>query len=180
MPAGRRFLSADHVEDKEIFRFEVTVECWDGSAITEPLDVEHPLSPNLDGLDDKTADNRLKEHSKNVNDKNKYETRRKIKELRARCPPNSRLEWHDRHKICYPGGERATYYDLEFILTSNGRELARWNEWVRISGGHTHYGCAGSVDVGVPLSAALGALRTHCAEYTAFEYASPPESAGVG
>jgi hypothetical protein len=62
------------------------------------------------------------------------------------CPPRIlELVWKDIDKQPYPNGELATYYDLQLKLTdvTANKELATWTEWVRIPGGHTHYGDLG-------------------------------------
>ncbi|MGH9711746.1 MAG: hypothetical protein ACRD5M_00390 [Candidatus Acidiferrales bacterium] len=62
------------------------------------------------------------------------------------CPTKIlNLQWKDFYRNAYPNGELATYYNVRFKLTdpAGGKELATWTAWVRVAGGHTHYGDEG-------------------------------------
>jgi hypothetical protein len=88
------------------------------------------------------------------------------------------LKWKDFQMIAYPGGERATYYNVRFNLSEagTGKELATWTAWVRLPGGHTHYGHLGSKLIEVdPDSCSPGANLVECAQRAAGQdFAQPP------
>jgi hypothetical protein len=60
------------------------------------------------------------------------------------------VEWNDIDMIAYPPGEElATYYNVQFNLTSanTGENIATWTNWIRVPGGHTHYGAYGWMQI---------------------------------
>ncbi len=90
------------------------------------------------------------------------------------------LRGEDVAKVAYPNGESATYYDVRFALTWGDLELTSWTEWVRVPGGHTHYGYLRSWTVAVAESD-LALLSEQELEMLAkdkieVEVAEPPEA----
>ena len=102
----------------------------------------------------------------------------------AASPTLLNLKWKDFQMIAYPGGELATYYQVRFNLSEaagTGRELATWTAWVRVPGGHTHYGHLGSKLIEVDLDACSpGAKLVECAQRAAGQEFAQPPTAPVG
>ncbi len=76
--------------------------------------------------------------------------------VKAGCCPKAvlEIEWHDIVKIPYPPEFHGTYYEIELKVSEVSPEpklLATSNAWVRIPGGHTHYGCIGAKVLELPL-----------------------------
>jgi hypothetical protein len=59
------------------------------------------------------------------------------------------LTYKDFEKKAYPCGERASYYNVRFKLhvQVTGEKIDEWTAWVKLAGGHTQYGCLGSLNV---------------------------------
>jgi hypothetical protein len=88
------------------------------------------------------------------------------------------LKWKDFERRPYPNGEHATYYNVRFQLTdpANHKEVATWTAWVRIPGGHTHYGDEGFKQIQIdPARCSTPDKVIGCAQQQlGQELASPP------
>jgi hypothetical protein len=95
------------------------------------------------------------------------------------CPSRLlNLQWKDFERRPYPNGEAATYYNVRFKLTdaANDKEVATWTAWVRVPGGHTHYGDEGFKQIKIdPGKCSTPAQLIECAEKElGQELAQPP------
>lgn len=87
------------------------------------------------------------------------------------------LQWKDFERRPYPNHEHATYYGVHFTLTDphTGKELANWNAWVRVPGGHTHYGYFGSKPIEIDPQQCPDSKLVECAQRAlGAEFTSPP------
>jgi hypothetical protein len=94
-------------------------------------------------------------------------------------PKTLNLKWHDIERRPYPNGERATYYNVQFVLTDlDGKQLGTWTAWVRFAGGHTHYGAVGSKLIRIePGTCSTEQALVECAKnQSGFQYSGPPVS----
>jgi hypothetical protein len=100
------------------------------------------------------------------------------------CPcsaPETRilyLEWKDVERVPYPRGESATYYNVDFKLTdsSTNQQLATWQAWIRVPGGHTHYGYVGGKQIIVDRSKCPGSLIECAKETSGIEFSARPDA----
>jgi len=105
---------------------------------------------------------------------------RKVTDKVRDCPQEVtlNLKWKDMEKIPYPNNERATYYNVRFKLTivDSSEEIATWTEWIRVPGGHTHYGAEGWKTIKVRLSdyPTKDELVAHAKRESGLEFTASP------
>lgn len=170
-----------------ILSLKVWIVCPDGQQITDTIDVTLPHSgDSFDALSNEPdvakADADWWRMWKEINDEVDRRIRDTQARLRQRCPRPIEadfkcvLKWRDLDMRAYPGGESATYYNVEFTLTSltTGEVLGTGTAWVRIPGGHTHYGCQGSKILEAPSGLSGDDLLSFAKNASGFAFTSPP------
>lgn len=88
------------------------------------------------------------------------------------------LKWKDFERVPYPGGERATYYNVDFKLTdpATNEQLATWQAWIRVPGGHTHYGYEAGKQIIVDRSKCPGSLIECAKQASGIEFSTRPDA----
>ena len=164
-----RYTGSEKSTETSLIRsYQLQVRCWDGSMISDTIDV----------TTERLFDEPRSSEELEVIARESVATgiRAKLREMRDRCPTNCSLRWKDLRMVAYPPGqEMATFYDVEFVLSTlePPKEVARWSAWIRCRGGHTHYGFEGSRLLGIDATGSSDELSAFCASLTGFDFAQP-------
>jgi hypothetical protein len=175
--------SRDSRVEAPVLSFKVWVECLDDQGNHPTADIEVRLPNATSAFEALGSEGDVNEADKQWEQlwrENIDEVDRRIREeqdrLSDKCARKYALDWHDVARRLYPGGEDASYYDVQFNLTEASiREvLDTWTEWVRITGGHSQYGCQGSTAFTAARELSSGNLRERARNASGLAFAAPP------